>query len=82
MSTKNTKKNKTPFSAASSSLHSTATRSEGKYKEMVSINPGLTMMISSLYSTATRSEGKYKERVSINPGFRMLILLAIKSRGS
>lgn len=44
MTTKNTKKNKTQFSAAPSPLHATATKSEGKPQEMVSINPGFQML--------------------------------------
>ena len=44
MSTKNTKKNKTTLAAASSSLHETATGSEEKYKEQVSINLGFKII--------------------------------------
>ena len=71
MSTKNTKKNKTTLAAASSSLHETATGSEEKYKEQVSINLGFKI-ISLLVIDSSMHENEIR-LVIIVIGFQKLI---------
>ena len=45
MSTKNTKKDTTKYGTASTSLLVTVSRSEGKHKKIVSINPVLRVIV-------------------------------------